>query len=46
LLPHLQALPADVYKVEAGKQLIALYWAERGETEVLQRIATVLRALA
>jgi len=46
VLPHLQTLPADVYKVEAGKQLIALYWGERGETEVLHRISAVIKALA
>lgn len=46
LLVHLRTLPADVYKVEAGKQLVALYWAEKGDTEVLQRIAAVLKALA
>ncbi|TDV72128.1 hypothetical protein EC915_101268 [Pseudomonas sp. LP_7_YM] len=46
LLSQLQTLPADVYKVEAGKQLIALYWAERGDVQVLQRIASVLKALA
>ncbi|WP_296181753.1 hypothetical protein [Pseudomonas sp. UBA1879] len=46
LLPHFRTLPADVYKVEAGTQLIALYWGERGEAEVLQRIAAVLKALA
>lgn len=46
LLEPFKTLPADVYKVEAGKQLIALYWAERGEPEVLQHIAEVLKALA
>lgn len=46
LLEPFKKLPADVYKVEAGKQLIALYWAERGEPEVLQHIAAVLKALA
>ncbi|WP_455912820.1 hypothetical protein [Pseudomonas syringae] len=46
LLEQFKTLPADVYKVEAGKQLIALYWAERGEPEVLQHIAAVLKALA
>ncbi|MEX6663040.1 hypothetical protein [Pseudomonas sp. W2-17] len=46
LLEPFKTLPADVYKVEAGKQLIALYWAERGEPEVLQHIAAVLKALA
>ncbi|EPN63663.1 hypothetical protein A245_11492 [Pseudomonas syringae pv. actinidiae ICMP 19096] len=39
-------LPADVFKVEADNQMIALYWAERGEPEVLQRIDAMLKALA
>ncbi|ROM19454.1 hypothetical protein BK643_01910 [Pseudomonas protegens] len=46
LLKHFQALPAGVFKVEAGKQMIALYWNERGEVSVLQDIASVLKALA
>jgi hypothetical protein len=46
LLAQFRTLPADVYKVEAGQQLLAVYWAERGEPEVLQRIAVVLKALA
>ncbi|UZJ58812.1 hypothetical protein OKW98_19845 [Pseudomonas sp. KU26590] len=46
LREQFKMLPADVYKVEAGKQLIAVYWAERGEPEVLQHIAAVLKALA
>ncbi|AYC33448.1 hypothetical protein D3880_14255 [Pseudomonas cavernae] len=46
LLERLAGLPADVYKVEASKQMIALYWGERGEPEVLQRIAAALQALA
>ena len=46
LIEQFKTLPADVYKVEAGKQLIAVYWAERGEPEVLQQIAAVLKALA
>jgi hypothetical protein len=46
VLAQLTTLPADVYKVDAGKQLIALYWAERGESQVLQQIAAVLKALA
>ncbi len=45
LLEQFKTLPADVYKVDAGKQLIAVYWAERGEPEVLQHIAAVLKAL-
>ncbi|AKT31657.1 hypothetical protein RYA05_21850 [Pseudomonas syringae pv. actinidiae] len=46
LLTHLATLPADVFKVEADNQMIALYWAERGEPEVLQRIDAMLKALA
>jgi len=46
LLKHFQALPAGVFKVEADKQMIALYWNERGEVSVLQDIASVLTALA
>lgn len=46
LLKHLQTLPSGVFKVEADKQLIALYWNERGEVSVLQSIASVLKALA
>lgn len=46
LQAQFETLPADVYKVEAGKQLIALYWAEKGETQVLEGIAAVLKALA
>ncbi|MDH0748671.1 hypothetical protein N5D61_20310 [Pseudomonas sp. GD03842] len=46
VLPHLQTLPEDVYKIEAGPQLVAVYWAERGDEEVLQRIAAALKALA
>ncbi|WP_095095377.1 hypothetical protein [Pseudomonas sp. Irchel 3A5] len=46
LLTHFNTLPADVYKVEAAPQMITLYWGEKGEAEVLQRIAAVLKALA
>ncbi|MDG6402011.1 hypothetical protein QCD79_18560 [Pseudomonas quasicaspiana] len=46
LLAHFNTLPADVYKVEADQQMITLYWGEKGEAEVLQRIAAVLKALA
>ncbi|KGS12620.1 hypothetical protein OA77_20890, partial [Pseudomonas coronafaciens] len=44
--PHLTTLPVDVFKVEADGQMIAAYWAERGESEVLLRIDAVLKALA
>jgi hypothetical protein len=39
-------LPADVYKVEADSRMIALYWAERGEPQALERINSLLKALA
>lgn len=46
LLEHLATLPGNVYKIEAGPQLIALYWGEKGDEKVLQDIAAVLKALA
>jgi len=38
LLEELNRLPADVYKVEAGQQLLALYWGEKGGQENVQCI--------
>ncbi|WP_017939232.1 hypothetical protein [Zestomonas thermotolerans] len=46
LAQHLASLPADVYKIEADRQMIALYWGERGDAETLRRIAALLDALA
>lgn len=46
LLCHLEKLPANVYKIEADRQMIALYWGEKGEAAVLQDISDVLKALA
>ena len=46
MLERLQGLPADVYKVEAGPQMVALYWGERGGEEELRRVAEVLAAVA
>jgi hypothetical protein len=46
LMVQFNTLPADVFKIEADDQMIALYWSERGESEVLRRIAAVLKALA
>jgi len=46
LLAQFSTLPANVYKVDAGQQLIALYWGERGEASVLVAIDGVLKALA
>lgn len=42
----LRGLPADVYKVEAGTQMIALYWGERGGEAELNAIAGALAQLA
>ena len=38
VLEQLRELPADVYKVEAGQQLLAVYWGEKGGSQDLQRI--------
>lgn len=46
LIPHLQTLPADVYKVEASKQMVSLCWGERGDVQSLEPVAAVLKALA
>jgi hypothetical protein len=46
MLERLQGLPADVYKVEAGPQMVVLYWGERGGEEELRRVAEVLAAVA
>jgi hypothetical protein len=46
LAEQLAQLPADVFKVEAGPQMIALCWGERSGAETLQRIASLLKALA
>ncbi len=45
MLARFAGLPADVYKIEANSQMIALCWGERGTPEDLQRIAEVLRAV-
>jgi len=39
-------LPETVYKVEADKRMIALYWSERGDESVLQDIAHAFDTLA
>ena len=46
LTEQLAILPADVYKVEANKQMVALCWGERSQPEALAQIAAVLTALA
>lgn len=46
LLEQFGKLPESVFKIEAGSQMIALYWGEKGEPAVLQDIAQVIRTLA
>ncbi|WPO98495.1 hypothetical protein SFA35_17895 [Pseudomonas sp. HR96] len=46
LQPLLATLPANVYKVEAGEQMMTLYWGEKGEIKDLQAIDALLKALA
>ena len=46
LLAQFNKLPANVYKIEATAQMIALYWGEKGEPEVLLAIDEVLKVLA
>jgi len=46
MLERLQALPADVYKVEATPQMISLFWGERGGEEELRAVAALLAQLA
>ncbi|TXH94595.1 MAG: hypothetical protein E6Q72_05865 [Pseudomonas sp.] len=46
MLERLRSLPGDVYKIEAGPQMVALYWGERGSEDDLQRMAELLAALA
>jgi hypothetical protein len=46
LLEQLQALPVDVFKVEATAQMLGVCWGERGDAEALQRIVDFLQAKA
>jgi hypothetical protein len=46
LLEQLLELPADVYKVEAGQQLLAVYWGEKGGVQDLQCIQKFVVARA
>ena len=46
LLDYFEKLPGNVFKIEADKQMIALYWGEKGEATVLQDIDATLKALA
>lgn len=46
LVEVLTQLPDSVYKVEADRQMIALYWGERGESSAVQAVKQALDALA
>ena len=46
LLEQLSRLPNDVFKVEAGKQMISVFWGEGAESQGLENIVAVLDALA
>ena len=43
LVAQLSLLPADVYKAEAGLQLVSVYWSEKSGVEMLPRIRDFLR---
>lgn len=45
-IEQLARLPSDAYKVEAGKQMIAVFWGEGAEPQALENIVAVLDALA
>jgi hypothetical protein len=46
LLEQFGRLPDDVYKVEAGKQMIAVFWGEGAESQALENIVAALNVLA
>lgn len=46
LLGQLQALPADVFKVEATDQMLSICWGERGASAALEKIVGFLKANA
>lgn len=43
---QLLRLPRDVYKVEANKQMLSVFWGEGDEPQALENIAAVLDTLA
>lgn len=43
---RLAELPADAFKVDAGAQLLSVYWGERGGEGALEKVHAVLKALA
>lgn len=46
LAAQLAQLPKDVYQIEAGSQLLWIYWGEQGEEADLARVRAALQALA
>ncbi|WP_312935457.1 hypothetical protein [Pseudomonas sp.] len=46
LLAVFSGLPESVYKVEADPRMLAIYWGERGDEQVVQTIKDALTALA
>lgn len=46
LLPRLEVLPADAFKVEATHQMLSVCWGERGGAEALQTIVDFLQRQA
>lgn len=46
LLTQLQALPPDVFKVDANEQMLSVYWGERGGKEALSKVAEFLQSTA
>jgi len=45
VLPLLQQLPEDVYKIEVNEQKVVLCWGERGGLDALEKIRTILHEL-
>lgn len=46
VLEQLLRLPSDVYKVEADKQMISVFWGEGAEPQALENIVAALDVLA
>ncbi len=46
LAEQLSSLPADVYKAEATKQLVALCWGEQAKDGALEKVANFLESRA
>jgi hypothetical protein len=46
VLEQLLRLPSDVYKVDASKQMLSVFWGEGDEPQALENIVAVVEALA